>query len=379
MKVTHIITGLNVGGAEMMLYKLLSATDRQQFECEVISMTDIGPVGEKIAALGIPVRALEMPPGVPSPLGLVKLIKWLRQSKPDVVQSWIYQADLISGIAVKLAGNMPLVWGIRNSNLSVVSSKRSVRLIAKLCAFLSAFLPTKILCCSEASLNTHQALGYDASKMLVICNGFNVEQFKAQPDAKTILCKELGLDSKSFLIGQAGRFDPQKDHKNFVRAAGILAKKNDLVHFVLCGAGMDEQNETLMRWINAEQLVDRVHLLGLRDDMADLISGLDVYSSSSLYGEGFPNVIGEAMACETPCVVTDVGDSALIVGDTGIVVEPANPNALANGWLEIIEKGKQQRRDLGQRARQRVLERFSLEKIVSEYEGLYQNLTGEAS
>lgn len=136
---------------------------------------------------------------------------------------------------------------------------------------------------------------------------------------------------------------------------------------------MDEQNEQLMEWIEREQISDRIHLLGLRNDMNRVMSALDIFSSSSC-GEGFPNVIGEAMACETPCVVTDVGDSALIVGDTGIVVKPSDPVALANAWATMIEKGEQHRKTLGKQARQRVLENFALKKIVQQYESLYQSI-----
>jgi len=373
VKVIHVITGLNVGGAEMMLYKLLSAMDREQFSSEVISMTDIGPVGKKIEALGVPVRALGMQRGIPSPFGLLRLVKWLREAKPDVIQSWIYQADLIAGIAAKLAGDIPLVWGVRSSNLDPSVNKRVVVIIAKVCAALSVYLPTKILCCSEASLLLHKTVGYDKKKMLVVCNGFNVEQFQSLPSAKKDLKNELGVERSALLIGQAGRFDPQKDHQNFIQAAEIVTQKNDEIHFVLCGGDIDKNNIQLNNWINAAGLRNKVHLLGVRDDMPELMAGLDIYTSSSC-GEGFPNVVGEAMACEVPCVVTDVGDSALIVGDTGMFVQPSNSEALARAWLDMIAKSDKQRQELGRCARQRVLDKFSLAKIADEYGALYKGL-----
>jgi len=373
MKVVHIITGLNVGGAEMMLYKLLAEMDKAQFSSEVISMTDIGPVGKKIAALGISVRALGMRRGIPSPWGLFKLIKCLRQAKPDVIQSWIYQADLISAIAAKLAGNIPLVWGIRSSNLDASVNKRSVILIAKICAWISFWLPTKILCCSNASLTVHKALGYDDKKMLVLTNGFNVEQLKPSDVAGRTLRTELGLDSSALLVGMAGRFDPQKDHFNFIQAASIVASQNDRVYFILCGDGIDEHNNPLNAWISGAGLAGRLHLLGLRNDMPELMAALDIYASSSC-GEGFPNVVGEAMACETPCVVTDVGDCALMVGDTGVVVPPSDAEALAQALLEMLATTGQQRNEWGRRARQRIVDKFSIAKIADQYGTLYQAL-----
>ncbi len=374
IKLTHIITGLNTGGAEMMLQKLLSAIDRDTFDCTVISLTDCGAVGDKIRALGFTVHTLGMKRGVPNPIALLKLVKILRQIKPDAIQTWMYHADLLGGLAAKLAGSFPVAWGIRHSDLDPKDSSRMTIWTAKLCAILSGVLPTQIVCCSEASERVHVKLGYNKEKMIVIPNGFDLTKFKPDANAKGRLRDMLGLEPSAVIIGHVARFNAQKDHNSFVEAAGILSKKNNNVHFVLCGDDVTDENTELNKWIDDAGIVDRVHLLGRRSDVAELVPGFDIATSSSSFGEGFPNVVGEAMACAVPCVVTDVGDSALIVGDTGEVVNPRDPVALASAWENIIDLGESGIEKLGQLAKKRVEDNFSLPKIVNLYETIYTQL-----
>jgi len=191
-----------------------------------------------------------------------------------------------------------------------------------------------------------------------------------------VVCEELGISKDALLIGLVGRFDPQKDHYNFVRAAALLNGHALDAHFLLCGDQVSWENSILTGWIEASGLANRFHLLGRREDITRLTAALDIASSSS-YTEGFPNVIGEAMSCGVPCVVTDVGDSALIVGNTGKVVPPKNPEALAAAWGDLIKMGPEYRRQLGSAARRRVEENYSLPAIVSKYENLYKELAGD--
>jgi glycosyltransferase involved in cell wall biosynthesis len=377
VKIAHVITGLNTGGAETMLYKLLSGMDRGTFEARVVSLTDVGPVGEKIRALGVPVRALGMRRGVPDPRGVWQLTRWLKEDKPNLVQTWMYHADLVGGLAARLAGNIPVVWGVRHSNLDPGGNKRTTIWTAKACARLSHRLPIRIVCCSETSRAVHTELGYAHKKMVVIPNGFDLTAFKPDPAARESVRQELGISKDALLIGLVGRFDPQKDHRNFVAAAARLSAAYPEVHFPLCGDGATWDNAELAGWIEAAGIRQRFHLLGRREDMPRLTAALDIASSSSSYGEGFPNIIGEAMACGVPCVVTDVGDSAFIVGDTGLVVPPRDPDALATAWRKLIELGPEGRRRLGAVARRRVEERFSLPTVVSQYQKLYRGVIRE--
>jgi glycosyltransferase involved in cell wall biosynthesis len=374
LRVGHIITGLNTGGAEMMLCKLLSRMNREVFEAEVISLTDIGPIGKKIQALGVPVRALGMRRGVPNPLGVLRLACWLRKGRPQIIQTWMYHADLIGGLASRLAAGSAVVWGIHHSNLEPQGSRRTTIWTARACARLSHWLPARIVCCSEASRRVHTGLGYAADKMMVILNGFDLQVYRPDPAARLSVRQELGIPEEAPLIGLVGRFDPQKDHGNFVQAAARLHAGLPEVHFLLCGDGVTWENPHLARWIEAAGIGGRCHLLGRREDIPRLNAAVDISTCSSSFGEGFPMVIGEAMACGVPCVVTDVGDLALVVGETGIVVPPRDPQALADGWRELMEMGVEKRRALGERARKRVEDHYSLARVVREYEALYKQL-----
>ncbi|MFP4169295.1 MAG: glycosyltransferase family 4 protein [Desulfonatronovibrionaceae bacterium] len=372
LKLLHIITGLSTGGAETMLYKLLSRMDKGLYASQAVSLLGKGPMAERIEALGVPVQAVNMSRGVPDPRGIWRLSRLIRNYDPDVIQTWMYHADLIGGLAAKMAGNYPVVWNIRHSNLHPRENKKTTIWTAKACALLSRWIPKKIVCCSEESRRVHASLGYDQDRMLVIPNGFDLEAFGPNKEARRSLRSELGLGQDALLIGMAARFNPQKDHFNLVQASKHLKDQGLEVYFMFCGPGMDRENEELCGWIKEIGLEDRFFLLGPKSDMPRITAALDVACLSSAYGEGFPNVLGEAMACEVPCVATNVGDSAEIVGDTGRVVPPRDPETLAMAIKELIDMETEGRTELGKRARQRVEERFELGKVVRQYEDMYR-------
>jgi len=374
IKVVHIITGLSTGGAEMMLYNLLSRMDRTAFDPQVISLTNIGSIGGKIRALGVPVRAMGMRRSMPNPLGVLRLAHRLRKARADVIQTWMYHADLVGGLAAKIARDIPLAWGIHSSNLDPQGVKRRTIWTVMVCARLSRWLPTRIVCCSVASRRVHMEQGYTADKMVVIPNGFDLDAFRPDPAARLTVREELGISNEALLIGLVARFDPQKDHRNFVQAAALLHARVPDVHFLLCGNGITWENRDLAGLIDTAGIRNCCHLLGLRDDVPRLLAALDIASLSSSYGD--PMVIGEAMACGVPCVVTDVGDSALIVGETGRVVPPKDWEALAAAWREMIEIGAEERKQLGLAARRRIEEHFSLAAIVERYQALYKEIAG---
>jgi glycosyltransferase involved in cell wall biosynthesis len=285
----------------------------------------------------------------------------------------MYHADLIGGIAARLAGGIPVAWGLRQSDLSREGNKRLTILIAKMCARLSRWLPDSIICCSEASRKAHTALGYAAEKMVVIPNGYDLGMFRPDSAAREAIRKELQLSNETPVVGLVARFDPQKDHCNFVRAASLLHQDMPDVQFVLCGHGVDWENTQLTTWIEEAGIRSRFHLLGSRNDIPKLTAAFDIACLAS-FSEGFPNVVSEAMSCGVPCVVTDVGDAALIVGQTGIVVPPKNPDALATALRKMVDLGPEGRSHLGMAARQRIIEQFNLPQIVARYETLFQEL-----
>ena len=379
LSVLYVTTALIGGGAEMMLYRLLSRLDRTRFTPQVVSLLDHGPVSRKIQALGIPVRSLGMKAGVPNPAVVLRLARWLRQDPPDMMQTWMYHADLIGGLAARLVGNIPVAWGIRNSDLSPETSSRLTHLTVKTCAILSRWLPDRIVSCSEAARQVHTAIGYAAEKMMVIPNGYELETFRPDLGARASVRKGLAISEHATIVGMIARFDPQKDHRTFIRAAQLLHHDKPDAYFLLCGNEVTWENQQLVRWIDEAGIRTRCHLLGRRDEEIPLLTAaLDIASLSSAYGEGFPNVVSEAMCCGIPCVVTDVGDAALIVGQTGIVVPPRNPEALASAWRTMLEMGREGRRPMGIAARQRIKERFDIAEITGLYEHLFEELARSA-
>jgi glycosyltransferase involved in cell wall biosynthesis len=379
MRILHISTGLNVGGAEMMLFRLLQARDPADSH-HVISLIDVGLTGQRIEKLGIETRALGMR-RVPNPLKVIELARMISEIGPDVVQTWMYHADLIGGLAARLAGRARVVWGIHNSTLDPATTHRSTRLIVAASAGLSRRIPDAVVCVSRAAEALHVSKGYDAGKFILIPNGFDLSEFQPDEAARREVRRELGLRDEDVLIGMVARISPQKDHPNFIRAAASLAKRRPEVRFLLCGGpgvegamGATPDNRELVRPLQEAGLLDRFSLLGRRDDVPRVSRALDIGVLSSSYGEAFPLVIGEAMACGVPCVVTDVGDSGFLVADTGRVVPPRDSEAMARAWEELVELGPEGRRRLGQAARARVEEHFSLPSVAARYAALWRRL-----
>jgi glycosyltransferase involved in cell wall biosynthesis len=374
-RILHIIVDLDPGGAEVMLHRLLTRTDRARFEPRVLSLTTEGAVAAQIRTLGVPVYSLGMKRGAANPVALLRLIRFLRSDRPHLIQTWMYHADLLGGLAARFAGNMPVVWGIHHTNLESESNKRSTLYLARLNAFLSRFLPHRIVCCSHATRDAHVRAGYTESKMEVIPNGFDLSELRPDSTARIEVRRALGVAEDALLVGLVARFHPQKNHATFLKAASLLRERLPDVHFLLCGDGITETNDTLMGWIREAGLMMGTHLLGVRSDVPRLLAALDAAVLSSV-GEAFPLVLGEAMACGTPCVTTDVGDAARIVGDTGEVVPPRDPAALAAAIERILRRSPAQRQELGASARRRIEENYSLESVVARYEGLYRNTLG---
>ena len=268
-----------------------------------------------------------------------------------------------------------VIWNIRQSTYDLKQERRLTSLLIRAGAVHSS-KPARIIYNSSVSLEFHKKLGYASHRSLVLANGFDCGQFKPDVAARYSFRRSLKLDSEAFLIGAVGRYHPVKDHANFLQAAEILERTWPNVHFVLVGCGMDHTNSELVALIRQIGINGKIHLLGERTDVHYITAALDIASSSS-QAEGFPNVVGEAMACEVPCVVTDVGDSAKIVDVTGIVVPPKDPQALAKGWERLIEMGAEARRKLGIAARKRIQANYSLAVITEQYEDLYHRVVPE--
>jgi len=373
INVAHVIVGLGTGGAELMLLKLLRYTDRATFTPAVYSLRPIGDsIPRAMDSLGITVTSLGMRRELPDPTAIVRLATLLRSTQPDLVQTWMYHADFVGGIAAKLASrSLPVVWNLRATNPQAAFIRPRTRYIARMCARMSGWLPEQIICCSNEARRVHSSLGYRESKIHVIPNGFDVEVFRPDWEARSAVRAELGIPDTTWVIGMVARFDPHKDHRTFINAAAMLLARHKDVRFVLCGPLVSAENRELREWIDAAGLGANCHLLGVRHDVARVTAALDIATLSSAE-EGFPNVLGEAMACGVPCVATDVGDSAYLIGDTGRIVPRQNPEALAGAWYDCIAMGRPRLQALGQRARRRIEEEFSIETVARAYEDVYR-------
>lgn len=377
IRICHVITDLSTGGAQAMLARLVAALDGERFTSSVVALGTLEPMGERLRQLGAAPVSLGMRPGQPDPRAVARLARLFSSLQPDVVQTWLYHADLVGGLAAQLAGRPPVVWNIRHSNLDPAANSASTLLAAHACARLSRRLPHTILCNSQAAAALHAGIGYAEDKLVVIPNGFDAGRWRPDAAARAAVRRELGVDDATPLVGLVARFHPQKDHRTFALAAGRLAARRPDVRFVLIGEGATWQNATLVGWLREAGAAEAALLLGRRDDMPALTAALDVAVSSSL-GESFANTLGEAMACGVPCVATNVGDSAALVGQTGVVTPPGDPAALARGMEMLLALGPAGRAVLGAAARRRMVDEYSIERVAARYAELYSRLAAPA-
>lgn len=370
-KICHITTGLNIGGAEMFLLNLAVSMKQKGVEQTVISLLAEGDLSERFVSENIQVIHLGINRYPWTWWLIFKLPFLLKRISPGIIQTWLYHADLIGGLAA-LFVNARLVWNVRQTDISAKHNKKEIVLIARIAGVLSKHLPDKIICCSERAKKSHVEIGYDESKFVVIPNGCDTSVYKPEPDRKKILRNDLNLDN-DIVIGRIGRYDPQKDYKNFISAADMLCSKNQAIWFLMAGEYITDNNASLEKWISQTGCPGRFILLGKRDDLPDLYQAIDVMVSSSL-GEGFPNVVAEAMACEVPCVVTDVGESSALVGEAGIVVPKGDAAKLAEACQQLIDMEYSRRDDLGKAARTRIKKLYSIERSTRKYLVLYEQL-----
>jgi glycosyltransferase involved in cell wall biosynthesis len=387
VKIVHVITDLSVGGAETMLVRLIRTSQRDGLQHVVISLSAEAPLAERLIALGVQVRILGMARGVPSPRLMRKLVEWLIELEPDVVQTWMYHADLLGGTATYAAqalrrlrgghGKRPaLCWGIHHTDLRLTGSSRITRWVARACALLSSRVPDVIVCCAESAKSSHRLGGYCNGRMKVIHNGIDLDRFRSSPQARENLRRSLGVDLSAPVVGIVGRFHPVKDYSTFLAAMQIVLAAEPQCRFVMVGQGLDSENPELAAMLDATHTAHAGHLLGPHPEPQILLAGLDVFCLSSK-SEGLPTVVGEAMACEVPCVATDVGDTALLIGATGRVVPPENPVALGHALIEMLSLPVTERAALGQAARGRIQKLFSMEASWRRYEETYVQTLGE--
>jgi glycosyltransferase involved in cell wall biosynthesis len=373
IRVVHLITDLDAGGAEIMLARLIETFDPAILENIVVSLKSGGIIAERIGQRAR-VIGLNMQPGRVNPGGVLRAMQVVRTLRPSVLQTWLYHADLVGLLAGTLARVPAIVWNVRCSALDPADYGPTLPLILRVLAAASR-RPAAVVCNSFSGLREHERLGYRPRQWAVIPNGLDVRECMPNPAARTEVRSELGLSESAVLIGLVARMHPMKDHETFLRAASIIRAHRADVHFIVAGRGTRE-SEALRALVSDMGLAQCIHLLGEQRGVSRVLAALDIAVSSSASGEGFPNVVLEAMACGTPCVVTDTGDSAYVVGDTGRVVPPKNPAALANAVEQVLALNSAARQELGRTARARALSEFSVSTISQRYQDLYTELVG---
>jgi glycosyltransferase involved in cell wall biosynthesis len=369
-RIVHVIAGLGVGGAETALLRLVRGSGGP-YRHIVVSLSPGGALARAFTGAGIQLHELDLRRN--PVLAFAQLIALLRRVRPDVVQTWMYHADLLAGVAARMTGCRNVIWGIRTTELTE-GDARSTAWIRSICARLSRTVPAAIVCVAEAARRAHIRDGYDPSRMHVIPNGYDTTALAPSIDARAALRAACSIGANDLVVGMVGRFNVSKDPGNFVAAAGLLVAQHPQLRFMMVGRGFDAANAELARWIERTGCPDRFHLLGERADVAACLSAMDAFCLPSR-AEAFPNVVGEAMAVELPCVVTDVGDAALLVADTGVVVPREDAVALAAGIHSLLRLSPEARRDLGRAARARIVAGFSLERSRAQFHALYRRLT----
>ena len=371
LKLTHVITGLSLGGAENSLYKLVSHLDRQKFDISIISLKNQGVFGDRFDALGIPVYSCNFSVGVGGLLAPFKLVRFLLNLRPDIVQTWLYHADLIAGIAAKLIGVKCIIWSIRTTDLKQGSWLTAV--IRKVCALVSRVIPSKIVVVAHAARVKHIQLGYDELKMIVIPNGYDANQFKPDPVLVANLKNEIGIRQTDLVVGCVGRLSEDKGQDILIEASQDVLNKFPDVKFVFIGSGFENTNKVLVDSIASKSKLDRFILMGERNDVNTCFGLMDIFCLPSRT-EGFPNVLAEAMLSKLPCVSSDCGDARLLSNGHVSIAKINDSMDLANKITQMLGLNTIERRILGQESWSHVSNEYSIDRMVTRYDSLFEQL-----
>ena len=368
-KITHIISGLGMGGAERSLFNLLSKM-KDQYEFSVISLGHDGVYGEKIRNLGIPVYFFDFKKNLTSCLKLVKLMNLVRDIKPDLIQGWMYHGNLASYLVQESLKYKPaLAWNIRHSLYSLSFEKSVTRQIIRLNKLFSK-KPNIIFYNSDLSKLQHEDFGFSNKNSVINYNGFDIDDFKPNIHLTQFYRDQLNIKTDAKVIGHIARFHPMKNHAGFIAAAIKILETHDDVIFILAGTDVTKDNYSITKLI-PDNLICNFRFMGEQTDIKNIMYAMDLFCLSSAWGEGFPNVLGEAMSLGIPCITTDIAQCGDIVGSKGVVVPPNDTKALINELKKILELSKSDLKKLSNKSRERIVKNFSLEMTVLKYQEYY--------
>lgn len=371
MKIIHIITGLNTGGAEMALLNLLRGGLAKKFDTHVISLGDLGTIGPKIKKLGVNVTALNMNDKLVPLFGMIRLFKTIAYFRPNIIQGWMYHGNLAASLSSFVTlSKASVVWNVRHSLSDISYEKNLMQLLIRFNKLLSS-RADKILYNSFVSKAQHEKFGFFSENSMVIPNGIDLKKFSSSNVISTEVRSNLGIPKSAKVIGHIARLHPMKNHKLFLNVSILLANEYSKLHFIICGKGVPSSEAAKSI---PDNVSSRFHLLDESNEIPKLMNAIDIFCLSSSWGEGFPNVLGEAMALKIPCVTTDVGDSKFVVGSAGIVVGVGDKNGLMIGIKDLLEKSPEKFSILGEEARNHIEKNFSLSEIVKKYASLYNDL-----
>jgi glycosyltransferase involved in cell wall biosynthesis len=368
-KVLNSITGLNIGGAEVMLARFAKSLQPTVYAPQVLSLMAPGVIADLLTVDGIPIRSLDLRQSHVTMRALPQLRKIAFQTNADLLHGWMYHGNLAASLAAFLDRRQPVVWSIHHSVDDISAEKRFTRWIIRLLAKLSRNVAA-ISYCSRVSAEQHEALGFDPSKRVIIPNGIDCDIFRPDMAARQKMHLRFGIPECRIVIGNVARAHPMKDHESFVRTLAALRDTGLDVHGLIIGAG--HENGRAKQVARELDIADRLSMPGPLGDIPEFLPGLDAFMLSSAWGEAFPLSAAEAMACGVPVVVTNVGDCGWLVGDPDLITTPRDPVGQAMSLRRIFALQPNDRQQLGLTGRRRIIENFSLRKYTEDHLKIYE-------
>ena len=372
LKILHIISGLNDGGAESLLFNFLCYTKNDiNF---VISLKGKGKYGKMIEEKGIKIFYFDFSLNLSLISNFIDLIKLIRKINPDVVQTWLYHADLLGGCAAYIANSKNIFWGIHHGSLDKNINNYSTIFISKINSILSYFIPRKIIVCADSAKSIHIKNGFSPQKFITIPNGIDLNKFKRSSQKRSFFRNKLNIKSNETLYGTVARFHPIKDHITLIKSISRLKKAGYKFKYLLVGENINNKNKLLNEIIKKYRLEETMILLEKEENISLVMNALDLHVLSSK-SEALPMVILEAMGCGTPCLSTNVGDIKNLIFDNNLIVETSNQSSLFSAMKIFSDYNSKYKNQISISVENQIKENYSLEKMTKKYLNLYQKYT----